>query len=221
MYDWEIADLERLNLSLVQCHPTQHQADGISWNGSVDSSYPTKEILGTLYTSHTPRLTQALSSYIWSIKVPPRVQLTVWMAGLAKLKTGDWLVQKGLLDPIHALCPFCNGALETNSHSLFSCPFSWRVWMRVLQWWGISGVLHNSCDTFILAWRGLAPKRRRGEIWKLALGCVLWSLWFERNKIKFEDKTPDVAYFLYSLKIRFTLWGKELLGLEMPPMQSS
>lgn len=218
LYDWEVGDLERLNLHLTHYTPIQHQRDGISWHGSDGSRYPTKEIMAKIYASYSPILPQAVSSYIWSIRGPPRAHLTVWLACLMKLKTGDWMVSKGLLDPSLALCPFCQGALETNSHVLFTCSFSWRVWMEILHWWGISGVLPNTCVPFVMAWRSLAPKRRRGDLWKLTLGCVLWSIWFERNKAKFEGKTPDLAYFLYTLQIRINLWGKELLGLELAPV---
>lgn len=43
-------------------------------------------------------------------------------------------------------------------------------------------------------------------------GCVVWSLWFERNSVVFEQKVPDFHRFLCSLKFRLRVWGKELLG---------
>lgn len=125
------------------------------------------------------------------------------------------LVAKGLIDPLHALCPFCNEEVETNSHVLFTCTFSWKLWMMVLHWWKISGVLPDRCSPFVEAWKPLAPRRSRGKVWSLILGCALWSLWFERNKIKFQHGTPDVDYLFYTLKIRVGIWAKELLGLEI------
>lgn len=44
------------------------------------------------------------------------------------------------------------------------------------------------------------------------MGCVLWSLWYERNEIKFEQTSPDFNRFAYSLKISISVWAKELLG---------
>ncbi|CAO2838028.1 unnamed protein product [Amaranthus hypochondriacus] len=74
-----------------------------------------------------------------------------------------------------------------------------------------------------MAWMSFRPKNCRGKVWKLILGCVIWSIWYERNKIKFENKVWDVTLFLHNMKIRLHIWAKELLGIELPmsPFPSS
>ena len=143
------------------------------------------------------------------------------MACLERLKTGDFFVDKQLLDPPQAVCPFCRSEIESNSHVLFTCTFSWRIWMTVLRWGGISGVLPSQCIPFIQSWRRLAPGRRRGKLWSLCLGCVVWSIWFERNKVKFEDRSPDLGLSIYALKIRIHTWAKELLGMAILPSMAT
>ena len=56
--------------------------------------------------------------------------------------------------------------------------------------------------------------RKRIKMWNLALGCAIWSLWYERNKVKFEGGggVPDLQKFLYILKIRVGMWAKEIFG---------
>lgn len=214
LYEWELEDLERLNLNIEQIRPNGNQKDGVRWKDLDGQCFPIGSIMDKLYESTTPILPQAVSSYIWSIKVPPRAQLTLWLASLEKLKTRDMLMAKGLIDPSQALCPLCNGEVETNSHVLFTCSISWKLWMKVLQWWDVSGVLPNRCVPFMIAWKTLAPRRSRGQVWSLILGCVLWSLWFERNKIIFNNGVPEADYLFHTLKIMVGVWAKELLGTE-------
>ena len=84
--------------------------------------------------------------------------------------------------------------------------------MEMLEWWGIYGALHNQCTTFSIQWLGLVKNRKCRKLWGLILGCGIWSLWYERNKIKFETGSPNIHKFVYSLKIRIGIWAKEMLG---------
>lgn len=180
LYDWEEEELASLHLLLEQHTPVQHQSDCVTWNGAECQKYPIKAIVANLHDSETPLIPREISSYIWSIKVPPRVHLTLWLASLERLKTGDSFVDKQLLDPSQAGCPFGCGNMETNSHVLFTCHFSWCLWMTVLKWGGISGVIPSTCIPFTQSWRRLTYGKRRGKLWSLVLGCVVWSIWHER-----------------------------------------
>ncbi|GLT33071.1 hypothetical protein SLA2020_076900 [Shorea laevis] len=42
------------------------------------------------------------------------------------------------------LCGLCNEQVEENSHLFCTCKESWKVWMMVLKWWGLQGVLPNT-----------------------------------------------------------------------------
>ena len=84
--------------------------------------------------------------------------------------------------------------------------------MEILKWWGLSAPLHNQCTKFSIQWFGLVNGRKHWDIWALTLGCVTWSLWYERNQVKFEMKTPNLQIFVLSLKIRIGIWAKEMMG---------
>lgn len=138
--------------------------------------------------------------------------MTLWMANLEKLKTGNFLLDKGIIDVQQALCPLCNLVVESNSHVLFTCRFAWGTWMEILKSWGIIGVLHDSCNKFISEWFGLMRSRKWKKLWSLILGCVIWSLWYMRNKVIFDSCELDFHKFMYTLHIRIGVWAKELLG---------
>lgn len=133
LYDWEIAKLDRLTLLIAQVSPQPGKADGVNWHGCDYNKFPIKDIVGRFYESYNPLIPKAVCNFIWKIKVPPRAQLILWLANLEKLKTGDALVNKGLIDPLNGLCPFCENETETNSHVLYSCTFSWSIWMHILE----------------------------------------------------------------------------------------
>lgn len=84
--------------------------------------------------------------------------------------------------------------------------------MNMLDWWGISRVLQINYSSFRAEWGGLMVNRKWKKLWNLIFGCVIWSIWFERNKVKFESKIPDRQLFIYALKIRICTWAKECLG---------
>lgn len=87
--------------------------------------------------------------------------------------------------------------------------------MAILEWWGIKGVRHNCCGKFIVEWGGLLRFKNRKKLWSLFLGCVLWSLWYQRNRVKFEASTPNFYNTIYNLKSRITIRVKDLLGFDM------
>ena len=160
---------------------------------------------------------KSLASVVWQKFIPPRAQLTVWLAYKEKLKTGDILVEKGIISPHYAYCPFCSTDLETNTHILFTCRFAWNTWMEILKWWNVSAPLHRTFPIFSEQWLGLIKDRKCKDIWIISLGCVVWSLWHERNQIKFESKSLNFQNFVTSLKLRIGTWAKEMMGLSGYP----
>lgn len=175
--------------------------------------YPTKSIGDIAAATSAPILPLNITKSIQDKGVPPRAQLTLWFANLGRLKTGDLLVDKGIIDAHHALCPFCRLVLESNSHILFTCQFSWGAWMMIFDWSGIRGVLHSRYEDFVIHWRGLWVGRKWKRLCKLILSCMIWSIWYERNKAKFEATTHDLHKFAYVLKIRIGIQAKEILGM--------
>ena len=189
LYDWELQDTARLSQIIQHNQPT-NDSDTLIWRATGNSSFHVKSISDKIYESSSPLIPKQSVASIWRSHIPPRAQLTIWWAHLGKLKTSDILLEKGIIGPQQALCPFCNLEIETNSHVLFTCSFSWSIWMEVLCWWGISGVLHKDCGNFCVEWNGLMKGRKWGKLWRLILGCTIWSLWYTRNKVKFELAPP-------------------------------
>lgn len=216
LYDWESAEANRLLGILAPCTPHCDGVHGVIWKGSGSTSFLIKHIVDKTYYSFPPIISKHLIKLIRQNYYPPRAQITIWMACLGNLKTGGFLLAKGIIDHHQALFPFCNIEVESLGHVLFTCSFSWGVWMEILDWWGIIGVLQNQCEDFITAWLGFMKCRKWKKIWMLILGCVLWSIWYARNKAKFEDNHHDFHRFVYSLKTRIHVWAKQLVACAGP-----
>ena len=213
LHDWELDDVRALLLIVEQNRPDRGTEEGIRWRNSEVASYPTKDIHEIFNNSLGAPLSKSITSVVWQRFIPPRARLIVWLAYKERLKTGDFLVEKGIISPQNAWCPFCKNEIETNTHILFTCRFAWCTWMEILKWWNLSAPLHRSFTLFSFQWCGLVKERKRKDFWILSLGCVIWSLWYERNKILFENKIPHLQSFVMSLKFRIGTWAKEMFGV--------
>ena len=217
LYEWENEDASALRLIIEQDGPKQDIDNGLMWKNAEFTSYPTKAISEIFNASLGSPMPNSFISIVWQKLIPPRAQLTVWLAYKEKLKTGDFLVDKGIISPQNANCPFCRTVLETNTHILFTCRFAWNAWMEILKWWNISAPLHMNFSNFGAQWWGLIDDRKCKGIWILSLGCVVWSLWHERNQIKFDNKSTNFHNFATSLRFRIGTWAKEMMGLSGYP----
>src|SRR5688500_13830999 len=135
--------------------------------------------------------------------------MTMWFACLEKLKTGDKLLEHGIIDANQALCPLCRIEVESNSHIILTCRFSWEGWMEILEWLGSQGDIQFNFCNCVYEWDGLMQNRKWRNLWRIILGCRIWSLWFERNNLKFGSTAPDLQRFILNLKARIHSWAKE------------
>ena len=131
LYDWEKEDLERLKILIEQITPRMENTDRVKWRWSNACYFPIKDIVDKFYESSVAILPKHIINFIWKISIPPRAQLIFWLANLEKLKTIDSIVENGIIDACQAMCLLCRVEMETNSHILFTCHFSWRMWMKI------------------------------------------------------------------------------------------
>ena len=107
--------------------------DVVIWKQSGSLCYPVKSILTKMKESYSPTLSKTVIDIVWQKCIPSRAQVYVWLANLEKLKIGDFVVEKWIIDTQQAFCLFCNREVESNTHILITCRFSWRSWMKMLE----------------------------------------------------------------------------------------
>ena len=107
LFDWEIEDMRFLEQTIQQNEPRRNTQHGILWHSTEVASYPTKCIYAKFNDSLGSSLPNSIAPIVWKKFIPPRAKLTIWLADKEKLKTGDFLVEKGIISQQNAWCPFC------------------------------------------------------------------------------------------------------------------
>ena len=128
LYDREIDEVLRLKHLIEPNTPSIEMTDGVYWKHYGKLCFPVKSIVAQVYDSYAPTLPKTITNIVWQKCIPPRAQLSIWLPNLQKLKTGDLLVEKGIISSQQAVCPFCSLEMGSNSHILFTCRFSWCSW---------------------------------------------------------------------------------------------
>ena len=98
LYEWENDEVLRLEYLIEQKMPRRESVDGVYWRGFGNFFFLVKFVVAKVYESYAPILFKPIINTIWQKFIPPRAQLTIRLTNLEKLKTGDFLVEKGIID---------------------------------------------------------------------------------------------------------------------------
>ena len=60
------------------------------------------------------------------------------------------------------------------------------LWVFLLQAFGIQWVLPSAVTELLFCWNQWLGKHDL-DIWNLIPGCLMWTVWMERNRWSFED----------------------------------
>lgn len=76
----------------------------------------------------------------------------------------------------------------------------------IFQWWGIVSVMSNNVCSNILSWSNLVKGKFRKCVWESTFLVVIWTLWLERNKIKFNSQVFSYSKLINLIKARVGEW---------------
>ena len=127
---------------------------------------------------------------IWKVKVSKRVDFFIWTVAHGQILTLDNLMLRGR--PLaNRCCLFCYN-VESVDHLLLFCPIALSLWMYMLRLFGINWVMPGSVMDLLFCWYHWLGKHS-SDIWDLVPGCVMWTIWIERNPRSFEDEGKTVV----------------------------
>ena len=117
------------------------------------------------------------SPAVWGLKIPPRVQVFLWLLSNNKLLTRDNLSKrKNIADKT---CLFC-GENETIHHLFFDCCVAVETWNSCADILNIQGA--HSFETVARWW----ISNKKHTVLNMCTSAFLWSLWKLRNNICFQ-----------------------------------
>ena len=95
-------------------------------------------------------------------------------------------------------------------HLLIHCHVVNSLWVFMLQTLGIQWVLPSSVAELLFCWNHWLVKHD-SDIWNLIPGCLMWTVWMERNHRFFEDSEKSLVELIglcqRSLFDRSQCWG--------------
>lgn len=177
LFSREQVQVDELIASLPSFTPNSNRSDQIVWNQNLGQGYTCKAFVDSISPKlYQQRLDPKIINFIWKKRAPPRAQLLLWFLVRDSLKTGAFLVQRGILDSNQALCPFCGIELETSSHLFFTCKVTWQIWMKCMAWWKVMSPIHPSPSKMIMSWNSLVRGNFKVKMWSSLFFVITWSI---------------------------------------------
>ncbi len=139
---------------------------------------------------------------IWSIKVPLKVKIFVWLVLRGRVRTKENLSKVGWTGELH--CTLCPDVCETIDHLFLTCPTTSAILLSLL----LDNLSVNRCSTVVTLWDAYGALG--GVAGKLALRTIAatwWTVWLERNRRCFEQKKQPLNVVLSEARSTSDLWG--------------
>ena len=151
--------------------------DSIIWVYDSKGVYSTSSIY-KIFSFRS--VTQVYTPAVWSLVIPPRVQIFLWLLSNNKLMTRDNLLKRKMHKPTD--CVFCK-ELEPIDHLFFECIIAKEIWYYVSIFFGFNiGSNFLSLATFWIS-------NKKHASTNAICAAVLWGIWKFRNALIFDNQT--------------------------------
>ena len=103
-----------------------------------------------------------------------------------KILTVDTLMKSGW--SMANRCCLCKDSEESADHILIHCDKAKKLWTVLLTSFGPVWVFPNSMRNLLLQWKVKGLRKKIRAMWRLALICLFWCIWGERNQKTFQEE---------------------------------
>ena len=117
----------------------------------------------------------------------------MWTAAHGQILTLDNLMLRGRI--LVNRCCMCCCNEEFVDHLLISYSVAHSLWMYMIRLLGIDQVMLGLVVDLFFCWYHWLGKHN-SDIWNLVPGCLMWTIWTERNRRTFEDEEKTVVQLL-------------------------
>ena len=128
----------------------------------------------------------------------------MWTSAHGQILTLNNLMLRGR--PLANRCYLCCCNEESMDHLLIFCLVAHSLWMSMLQLFGIVQVMLGLVADLLFCWYHWIGKYKF-DIRNLVPGCLMWTIWTERNRCSFEDNGKSLAQLLVLCQRTFFDWS--------------
>ncbi|XVF16533.1 hypothetical protein REPUB_Repub10bG0040000 [Reevesia pubescens] len=212
LFEWEQNEWRAMLHILVSHSPISHEDDQLSWKGSRNDLYSCFEVYALFFKEHLQSRI-GVWDLIWHLKIPPKVQIFLWLLCHEKLSCNDFLIRRNTIIP-STLCYQCKNEEEECVHMFIKCQFSATIWSRFIGWWNCPHPQVSSCFSLLLWALHLFPVGVHKNAWLVSLATFLHSFWLFRNKVIFENGNWDELEIFQTIQRSSFSWlaAKLFLG---------
>jgi hypothetical protein len=163
-------------LTVMENVELKNETDSLVWCYSQSGVYSVQSLYAIInFRGVKPVFVPA----VWSIEVPPKIHLFLWLLSHNKLATVDNLNKRGMTKPTQ--CKFCDED-ESIKHLFFECVVSKNIWGYVCEFFGFD----IGKDYISVAGKWL--NKKKFYVTNMISAAVLRGIWLVRNDFVFHQQ---------------------------------
>ncbi len=184
--------------------------DGVVWRWDAKGFFTVKSAYAVLSDGG---LRDHCSNHLWSLRLPTKVHILVWLVLKKRLLTTDNLLKRGWTG--NTLCVLCGVIPETVDHLFTKCVFTRFVMWKVSEDLGSE----DSGDDTKSLWEKWMSRggTRSSDSNLVCLSTIWWAIWSIRNKVIFQHSATDPLFavkWVNSLTTRWETGGGQAGGCD-------
>ncbi|KAL9441066.1 hypothetical protein AB3S75_019689 [Citrus x aurantiifolia] len=170
--------------------PRRQSEDEVIWHYDKRGKYTVKsgyQVALKLKFPDSPACSNRSSSnwnVIWKLTLPAKIKIFVWRAAKNLLPTTENLWKRKIIHK--AYCKRCGNRVENTLHALITCKAAKKVW----QLSPLESSFQEMGNADILGDLMRMQKKLSRDDMKMLM-TILWVIWYDRNKLVFEDLKLD------------------------------
>ncbi|XP_071740661.1 uncharacterized protein [Rutidosis leptorrhynchoides] len=143
---------------------------------------------------------------VWNKYVPSKMAIFHWLSIHGGVPVKEVLRYRHCLrDGMDDKCSKCTVSVESIQHLLLHCPWAFKVWLALFEWWNVSWVMPFDISPFSLeCYNGLGVKAKKA--WRLIGPAVYWFIWLARNDLVFNGVSKCWTVIVDSVKLKVFQW---------------
>ncbi|GJT62689.1 RNA-directed DNA polymerase, eukaryota [Tanacetum coccineum] len=125
----------------------------------------------------------------WIFKVPIKINIHAWKVKLDGLPTRLNISKRGILIDSF-LCPSCETAVESSSHTFFQCKIATDLLRMITRWWNVPYVDISSYEEWLEWFKNLCLQSKYKQLFE-GVCYIAWSAHYELDVSKLSNVDQD------------------------------